>query len=101
MLDASTSSYRSCPTSPTHLPPGGGVDREPPRVAQPVVPDLLLRAHDPDERVVDRDAVQVRLAGLARVDPQDLPRQRPQVLRVVERVAGATAVAGRDVEVAV
>src|SRR5215211_4166300 len=68
------------------------VEREPPRVAQPVGVDLVARAGPPDEGVRARYAVGAR-SGRARVDPQDLAEQRAEVLRVAARAVAVTAAA--------
>nr|BFE74524.1 hypothetical protein GCM10020092_078250 [Actinoplanes digitatis] len=79
----------------------GLVDGEPPRVAQPVEPDLRPRARRPDERVGGRNAVGLRTAGAVDVDPHDLAEQGAEVLAGLERVVRVAAVAGGPVEVAV
>src|SRR4051794_18642388 len=79
------------------------VEREAPRVAQAERVDLAPRAGTPDERVVARHAVRPS-AGGPRIDAQDLPQQRAEVLGVPARaveVAAAPAVARADVEQAV
>jgi hypothetical protein len=96
-------SQRYCPASAakSRCPPG--VEGHPPGVAEAVGVDLVPSG-SPDERVVRRDTVGLRAID---VDPEDLPEQRPEVLPVPSRrmaspdVAGAAAVAERDVEVAV
>src|SRR5829696_7255217 len=77
------------------------VEREAPGVAQAVGVDLAAGARAPAERVPARDRVRTA-PGLPRVDPEDLPEQRAEVLRVAPRavpVAAAAAVAGADIEV--
>ena len=71
---------------------GRAIEREAPRVAQPVRPDRVA------ERVVGRDGVGAR-RGAARVDAQDLAEQRVRALRVRgRRVVAVAAVARADVE---
>ena len=80
---------------------GLAIERHPPRVAQPEVPDLGQCVGLVHERVVGRDRV-ARVAGTAiDVDPEDLAEERVHPLAVVVRVAARAAVAGRDVQVAV
>src|SRR4029077_13736501 len=79
---------------------GAPIEREAPRVAQPVGVDRRLHTRAPDERVVTRDRVRPP-AGRPRIDPQDLPEQRPEVLSVADRpmlVVAATTVADADVQ---
>src|SRR5262249_6867202 len=76
------------------------VEREPPRVAQAVRPDLGPGARAGDEGGVPREAV--RPAAVARRrEARDLAEQALQRLPVLLRVAAAAAVAHPDVEVAV
>ena len=56
-----------------------GVEREPPRVAKPVLPDLRTRAGTMHERIVARDGVGM---AVIHVDPQDLGQKRAQILAV-------------------
>src|SRR3954462_11683231 len=82
---------------------GLAVERVPPRVAQAVAVDLRPRARAVHERVVGGDRVGLA-ARLLRVDPQDLPERRGEVLCVAARpvlVARAATVAGADVHVLV
>src|SRR4051794_15842874 len=60
---------------------GAAVEREAPRVAEPVGVDLAARAGAPRERVRRGNGVRPRPAP-ARVDPEDLPEHRAQALRV-------------------
>jgi hypothetical protein len=78
--------------------PGLAVEREPPRVAQPVGDDLPRGVVDVEEGVVGRDPVGL---GGQRVDPQQRPERRGQVLAGLERVAAAAPVAEAEVEPAV
>ena len=75
-----------------------------PRIAQAERPDLRQRGDrlPIDERVVVGHAVAARI-GVRHVDvdAQHLAEQRVRVLRVVQRIAAAAAVAQADVEIAV
>ena len=99
--------FRALADVPDHHVAGRAVEREPPRVAQTVGPDLRTvrraarsaRALRPTaEWVAGWD--RVRPARLRR-DPQDLPEQRGLVLRVHLGVVPAAPIAHRDVEIAV
>ena len=80
---------------------GLAIERHPPRVAQPEVPDLGQGVGLVHERVVGWDRV-ARVTGTSvDVDPEDLAEERVHPLAVVVRVAARAAVAGRDVQVAV
>ena len=72
-------------------------EREPPRVPQPVRVDLGARARAPHERVRAGHAVRPP-ALAARVDADDLPQHRAEVLRVVVLVAATAPVAEPGVE---
>ncbi len=78
---------------------GAAVEREAPRVAQPVGVDLPARARAAHERVRARDPVRVG-ARAARVDAQELAEQGAQrlgVAAIAVLVVAAAAVAGADV----
>src|SRR3954454_23421402 len=60
---------------------GDVVEREAPRIAQPVAEDLIAPA-PADEWVRARDPVVPSPARVTRVDAEDLAEQRPFVLRV-------------------
>ena len=83
---------------------GRPIEREAPRVAEPVGPDLAARllapAGSPDEGVVGRHGVR-RAGGRPRIDPQELAEERVQALTVALRVAAGAPVARRDPEQAV
>jgi hypothetical protein len=76
---------------------GHPVEREPPRVAKPVRPDLRKRTCLSGERVVRRNRVRVR-PRLARIDAQKLSEKDVEALGVVQLIAPTPAVAGADVE---
>ena len=98
----STSSMRSWPTSPIQRSPLVAVEREPPRVAHAVEPDLgRARPDAVGERVAGRDGVGRSPVGRLGVDAQDLAEQGLGVLAVAVGVAAAAPVAEPDVEVAV
>ena len=84
----------------------GAIEREPPRISEPVRPDLVATGAV-DERVARRNRVRLAVRGRDRADPQDLPQQGGDRLAVaparvaVAFVVGAPAVAEPDVERAV
>src|SRR5204862_6738048 len=81
---------------------GLAIPGEPPRVAEPVGPDLGQPAA-PGERIVGRDRV-LAAGGRPRVDPQDLAQHRVERLPVAALcvaaalVAGSTAVAEAEIQ---
>ena len=82
---------------------GDGVDPEPPRVAEAVVPDLATGAGLPDERIRPRDRVRVGRGRVKRIDAEDVAEQVVECLRERARRVDhpRVAVADGDVEVAV
>jgi hypothetical protein len=74
------------------------VEGEPPRIAQPVGPDLGTGSGHSHEGVAGRNGVG---QGAVHVEPQDLAQERAQILSVLVRIPTAAAVTRSDVEVAV
>ena len=75
-----------------------GVEAEAPRIAEAVRKDLVGARGRAKEGIGRRRRIR---AGCADVDPQDLPEQHIDVLRVVRRIVGRAAVAHADVEIIV
>ena len=78
------------------------IEGELPRIAQSEIPDLRKRADPGEERVIGGDGIpsQVRVQH-AHVDAQHLAEEISKILRVVVRIAAASAVTHADVEVAI
>jgi hypothetical protein len=76
---------------------GHTVEREAPRIAKAVRPDLGLPRRLTDERVVRRHRIRV-CAVLTRIDPDELSAQVLEVHRCPERIACAAAVTRPHVE---
>ena len=78
----------------------GAVEREPPRVPEAALPDLV-EAGPADVRVGRGDRVVAGRGGAVDVDPQHLAEQGGRALGAVAWVAAGSAVAHADVQVAV
>src|SRR5688572_8022198 len=77
--------------------PCRAVEAEAPGAPETRGPDLGARAGHSHEGIVRRDAI--RKGG--DVDAEDLPEERVHVLRILERIAAASPVAGCEVQHAV